>query len=281
MKTLITGSKGMLGRTIVRKLKDLEVIGVDLCNFDIVDAAAVKSAFDTIKPAVVVHCAAQTAVDACESSHDSAFSVNAIGTANVAHAANIRNARLIYISTDYVFSGDSDEPYVEWDAVGPLTVYGRSKLAGEEAVRVHCPNHAILRIAWLYGQGGPSFYHTMKRLGGKTGEALRVVNDQVGNPTSTDSLVPVIRQFMEKEYVGTFHTTCEGEATWYEFTKAIFELTGARRDVIPCSSQEYPRPAPRPRNSRLENMAMRLCGMPKMPHWRQALTSFVEEYPND
>ena len=271
----------MLGRTLKQKLCDFEVDGVDLEDFDIVDTVAVSKAFNEISPHIVLHCAAYTAVDECEASQELAFSINAIGTANIAYASCRCSARLIYISTDYVFSGDSSEPYTEWEAVGPRTVYGRSKLAGEEAVRVHCPNHAILRVAWLYGRGGPSFYHTMKRLGGQAGEALRVVNDQVGNPTSTDSLVPVIRQFIEKEYVGTFHITCEGEATWYEFTKAIFELTGARRGLVPCSSQEFPRPAPRPRNSRLENMAMRLCGMPKMPHWRQALTSFVEEYPND
>jgi dTDP-4-dehydrorhamnose reductase len=218
-----------------------------------------------------------TAVDACESDAGKAYAVNAIGSANVAIACQRRGARLLAISTDYVFGGDLDRPYHEWDAPAPRTVYGASKLAGEQAVRAHCPDHAIVRTAWLYGPGGPSFYHTMLRLGAQQGPPLRVVDDQRGNPTTTDALATAIGWLLERPLAGTFHVSCEGEATWCEFAREIFRLRGLTRALTPCATAEYPRPAPRPANSRLEKRALRLHGLPALPHWREALAQFARD----
>ena len=281
MKVLITGAAGMLGRTLSRKLKGHEVFPVDVEDFDITVLKDVLAAFRDLRPDGVIHCAAMTAVDDCEGKREEAFRLNAVGTANLALASQEISAHLLAISTDYVFSGDLSRPYNEWDEPAPRTVYGESKLAAEQAVRNHCSKHSILRIAWLYGQGGPSFYHSMVKLGALSGEALRVVSDQWGNPTSADSLVPVIEGILEKGCVGTFHCTCEGEANWYEFAREIFRLHRFARDIVACTSEEFPRPAARPRNSRLDNMALRLNALPPMPDWRSALSSFIEEYRDD
>ena len=279
MKVLITGGKGMLGRTLVRQLDGHEVVPVDIDDFDLRDPAATRAAIADTKPDVVIHGAAMTAVDRCETESDLAYAVNAMGSAHVAIAAQAVGARVIAISTDYVFAGTGMSPYHEWDETSPRTVYGASKLAGEQAIRAHCPDHLILRIAWLYGAGGPSFVHTMLRLGAQDDEPLRVVNDQLGNPTSTDAVTAHIRRLLEVPAVGTMHLTCEGETTWYDFTREIFKARGFRRGVNPCSTSEYPRPAPRPANSRLEKRALRLLGLPPMPHWAQALADFLARYP--
>ncbi|MFC1706857.1 dTDP-4-dehydrorhamnose reductase [Planctomycetota bacterium] len=279
MRILVTGAQGMLGRTLMRQLGAHEVTGVDVDDFDITDAAATHAAVVAAKPAVVVHCAAMTAVDGCESAADLAYQVNALGSANVASATARAGARLIAISTDYVFRGDLDRPYHEWDCPDPVTVYGASKLAGEDAVRDHCPNHLIVRIAWLYGPGGPSFVHTMLRLGAEDGAPLKVVDDQRGNPTSTIAVAEHLAQLIELPLAGMLHLTCEGDTTWYGLTQEIFRLAGLSRDLLPCTTAEFPRPAPRPANSRLENRALRLHRLPPMPHWREALAVFLQEYP--
>jgi len=277
MRLLITGAEGMLGRTLMRTLAEVEPIGVDIDECDITDAAAITTLMERIRPDTVLHGAAMTAVDRCESESDLAWRVNAIGTGNVAIAAHRNGARLIAISTDYVFSGDLDRPYHEWDAVGPRSVYGHSKLAGEELVRTHCPDHVIARTAWLYGPGGPSFVHTMLRLGVEDGPPLKIVNDQIGNPTSTVALAGAIRSLLNAPVGGTFHLSCEGEATWYELACEVFASQGLTREVIPCGTQEYPTPAPRPKNSRLEKRALSLHGLPRMPDWRESLHGFLAE----
>ena len=279
MKILITGGKGMLGRTLLRHLTDHELVPVDIEDFDLRDAAATRAAISTVRPDVIIHGAAMTAVDKCETEQDLAFSVNAIGSAHVAIAAHDVGARLLAISTDYVFAGDAASPYHEWDAPDPRTIYGASKLAGENAVRTHCPNHLVLRVAWLYGGGGPSFVHTMLRLGAQGGDPLRVVNDQHGNPTSTDAVAGHIKHLLTVPTVGTLHLTCEDETTWYDFTQAIFRHQGFDRGVEPCSTSEYPRPAPRPANSRLEKRGLRLLGLPPMPTWQETLSRFLTEHP--
>lgn len=279
MKILITGGKGMLGRTLARHLDGHQVLTVDLEDFDLTNPTATRAAVRAANPDIIVHCAAMTAVDKCETERDLAYAVNALGSAHIAIAADDVGARLMAISTDYVFSGTALRPYHEWDETGPRSVYGLSKLAGERAVQIHCPNHLIIRIAWLYGQGGPSFLHTMLRLGAQGGEPLRVVNDQRGNPTSADAVAAHIRELLDVPAVGVMHLTCEGETTWFEFTKAIFEARGFDRPVDPCTTEEYPRPAPRPANSRLEKRALRLLGMPPMPKWQDALSRFVNDYP--
>ena len=278
MKLLITGGKGMLGRTLQNEFKDCEIVIADLPEADITDAAGFDAFLAQNKPDAVIHCAAMTAVDKCESEIEFAYKLNAFGTANVAAACNRHGVRLIAISTDYVFDGDSDRPYNEFDrATGGNTIYGKSKFAGEEAVRTHCPNHAICRISWLYGHGGPSFVHAMMSLADGTRPMLKVVADQHGNPTSTTAVARRLRNILAKpELVGTFHLTCEGEATWFEFAQEIFRLAGKTQAVSPCTTDEFPRPAPRPKNSRLDKMMLRLAGLPPMPDWHDALAEFMK-----
>ncbi len=282
MKLLITGGKGMLGRTLQNEFKDCEIVIADLPEADITDTAGFDAFLAQHKPDAVIHCAAMTAVDKCESEIEFAYKLNAFGTANVAAACNRHGVRLIAISTDYVFDGDSDRPYNEFDrATGGNTIYGKSKFAGEEAVRRHCPNHVICRISWLYGHGGPSFVHAMMSLADGTRPMLKVVADQHGNPTSTTAVARQLRNILAKPgLVGTFHLTCEGEATWFEFAQEIFRLAGKTQAVSPCTTDEFPRPAPRPKNSRLDKMMLRLAGLPPMPDWRDALAEFMKnEFP--
>ena len=278
MKVLLTGGRGMLGRTLVRELGgEFEVIPTDLPEADITDEISLDAVFEQHAPDVVIHCAAMTAVDRCETERDLAFKLNARGTANVAALCNRRGIRLIAISTDYVFDGDSYRPYTEFDcATGGRTAYGQSKFAGEEAVRTLCPNHVIARISWLYGAGGPSFVHTMMSLADGSRPVLKVVADQLGNPTSTTSVARALKGMLNRPNLcGTFHLTCEGEATWAEFAEEIFRLTGKNQKVQPCTTEEFPRPAPRPKNSRLDKMGLRLAELPPMPDWKDALAEFM------
>ena len=282
MKVMLTGGKGMLGRTLVKELAEFEVVATDLPEADITDAVGFERLLQRVQPDVVIHCAAMTAVDKCESQIDLAYKLNAVGTANVAKACYKNHVRLIAISTDYVFTGDSDRPYNEFDpADGGNTIYGKSKFAGEEAVRMYCPDHVICRISWLYGAGGPSFVHAMMSLADGSRPELKVVADQIGNPTSTTAVAKMLRNILNKpELCGTFHMTCEGEASWYDFAGEIFRLAGKNQKVTPCTTEEFPRPAPRPKNSRLDKMMLRLNDLPAMPHWQEALAEFMKnEFP--
>ena len=279
MKILLTGGKGMLGRTLCRELGgDFEVVPTDLPDADITDEDGFDELLKREKPDAVIHCAAATQVDVCEEKIDFAYRLNARGTANVAAACNRNGVRLIAISTDYVFDGDSNRPYSEFDrATGGRTVYGKSKFAGEEQVRALCPNHCICRISWLYGFGGPSFVHAMLKLADGTRPVLKVVADQRGNPTSALAVARELRAVLNRPNLcGTFHMTCEGEATWAEFAEEIFRLAGRAQKVQPCTTEEFPRPAPRPKNSRLDKMGIRLAGLPPMPDWKDALAEFIE-----
>lgn len=283
MKVLLTGGKGMLGRTICRVLgNDVEIIPTDLPEADITDEAGFDRVLKAHRPDAVIHCAAATAVDKCEEAVDFAYKLNARGTANVAAACHRNGVRLIAISTDYVFDGDADRPYNEFDRpTGGNTVYGKSKFAGEEQVRALCPNHCICRISWLYGFGGPSFVHAMLKLADGTRPVLKVVADQHGNPTSALAVARELMGILRRpELCGTFHMTCEGEATWAEFAAEIFRVAGREQRIQPCTTEEFPRPAPRPKNSRLDKMALRLVGLPPMPNWKDALAEFIaQEFP--
>ena len=278
MKILITGGKGMLGRTLQQEFRDCELIIADLPEADITDPAGFDAFLAKASPDVVIHCAAMTAVDKCETEIDFAYRLNAFGTANVAAACHRHQVRLIAISTDYVFEGNADRPYNEFDKPnGGNTIYGKSKFAGEEAIRNHCPDHVICRISWLYGHGGPSFVHAMMNLADGTRPVLKVVADQHGNPTSTTAVARQLRNILtRRELVGTFHMTCEGEATWVEFAAEIFRLAGKDQKIVPCKTEEFPRPAPRPKNSRLDKMMLRLAALPPMPDWHDALAEFMK-----
>ena len=278
MKVLITGANGMLGRTLCRVLKDVEVIPTDRDTMDITKADEVDRVLRQHQPDVVIHCAAMTAVDLCETEKEKAFLINAVGSSNVAFACNEIGVRLIAISTDYVFDGCGEKAYSEYDLPnGGKTVYGQSKWAGEQLIRTHCPNHVIARVAWLYGAGGPSFVHTMIKLADGSRSVLKVVDDQIGNPTSTDAVARAIQEILKHPSIAaTFHLTCEGEVTWCKFAKKIFEIKGIEQTVLPCSTDEYPRPAPRPKNSRLEKLNLRLYGLKSMPKWDDELRAVLE-----
>ncbi|MBO5688301.1 MAG: dTDP-4-dehydrorhamnose reductase [Lentisphaeria bacterium] len=280
MKVLITGGKGMLGRTLQKCWQDWELVIADLPEADICDPAGFDRIIAESKPDAVVHCAGMTQVDRCETESELAYKLNAFGTGVVASACHRHGVRLAAISTDYVFSGDMGRPYHEWDAPAPKTVYGASKLAGEEMVRTHCPDHLVLRIAWLYGVGGPSFVHTIRKAAAE-GKDLKVVRDQIGNPTSAFAVANHLRRLLEiRELTGTFHLTCEGEASWYEFACELTRLAGLSPKIEPCTGKEFPRPAPRPADSRLEKRALRCAGLPAMPDWHDVLAEFMkQEFP--
>lgn len=278
MKVMITGGKGMLGRTVMRVLAGKhEFLVADLPEVDILDERGLFDFVAANRPDVVVHCAAATKVDDCETNADFAYRLNARGSANVAAVCNRSGIRLIAISTDYVFDGDLDRPYDEFDtATGGATVYGKSKFAGEELIRSLCPDHVIMRISWLYGFGGPSFVHAMLKLADGTRPILKVVDDQRGNPTSAIAVARKLDEFLSRPLVrGTFHATCEGEASWAEFAAEIFRVAGKEQKIQPCTTEEFPRPAPRPGNSRLDKRALRISGFAPMPDWKDALREFM------
>ena len=279
MKILITGGKGMLGRTLQRELEGNEIVVADLPEWDITDDTGFVAKVGEVKPALIIHCAAMTKVDDCEAKRDFAFRLNEEGSRNVALAAKVCGARLFAISTDYVFSGEPPkEPWAwsETDIPRPRTVYGASKFAGEQMIQMILPEAVIIRIAWLYGSGGPSFVHTMAKLGAQEGAPLKVVNDQRGNPTSTKAVADVIKFLITKPDVsGIVHGTCEDQCTWYDLTVELFRLLGLKREVVPCTTEEFPRPAPRPHNSALKKSVLNLLGY-RTPNWKDALAEFVK-----
>ena len=279
MKILITGGKGMLGRTLQRELAGHEIIVADLPEWDITDDTGFVAKVCEAKPELIVHCAAMTKVDDCETNRDLAFRLNEDGSRNVALAAKACGARLFAISTDYVFSGEPPrEPWAwsETDIPRPRTVYGASKFAGEQMIQMLLPEAVIIRIAWLYGAGGPSFVHTMAKLGAQEGAPLKVVNDQRGNPTSTKTVADAIKFLMtESDVSGIVHGTCEDQCTWYGLTVELFRLLGLKREVVPCTTEEFPRPAPRPHNSALKKSVLNLLGY-RTPKWQDALAEFVK-----
>ena len=282
MKILITGGYGMLGRTLRRRLAEQghEIAVADLPEWDVTDTDSFSAKLVALHPDVVIHCAAMTKVDDCETNRELAFKLNEEGSRNVALACKMCGARLFAVSTDYAFSGEPPkEPWAwsETDIPRPQTVYGASKFAGEQMVQMILPEAVILRIAWLYGAGGPSFIHTMAKLGAQEGAPLKVVNDQRGNPTSCDTVADAIAFLLTKPYVsGIVHATCEDQCTWYDLAVELFRLLGLKREVVPCTTAEFPRPAPRPKNSALKKSVLNLLGY-RTPNWRDALARFARE----
>ena len=282
---LITGSLGQLGRALTAQLQDKPeyiLILWDVDQLDITDAQAVLDAMERMHPDIVINCAAYTAVDACEEHEDVAFKVNALGARNLAAGAYAVGAKIVHVSTDYVFDGKGNRdkqgnmrPYVEQDLPAPNTAYGRTKLAGEEMVRAQNPRHLILRTAWLYGEGN-NFVRTMLKLA-QNHDSIRVVDDQYGSPTSAEELAKLIVDLMQKPEYGTFHATCAGECSWYAFACKIFELSGVKVQVNPCTTEEYGSPTPRPAYSVLDNRMARLTGAYAMCPWEQALEVYLRQ----
>ena len=278
MKVMVTGARGQLGQDLTRKLAQAghQVIAVDVQDFDLTDSAAVQSAVEAAEPNAIIHCAAYTAVDRAETEPETCCAVNAIGTLNLARAAVRADAKLLYISTDYVFHGDGTEPYEVNDPVGPRSIYGLSKLQGEEAVRSLMTRCFIVRISWVFGAGGKNFIRTMLRLSEDHRE-VRVVNDQVGSPTYTPDLSDFLCQLIVTDKYGIYHATNEGTCTWAELAERTFALAGRDCRVIPVPTSEYPTLARRPLNSRLSKACLDRAGFSRLPPWEDALARFLQE----
>lgn len=263
----------MLGRDVTAELAPRhELRPFAREALDVTDFAQVSETVAEVAPDVIVNCAAYTDVDGCESDPEGAYSGNALAPRHLAVAAHAAGAALLHVSTDYVFPGDAERPYAEFDPVGPATAYGRSKLAGEEAVRAHCPRHYIVRSAWLYGEHGHHFVGTIQKLAAEK-ERLTVVDDQIGNPTWTADLARVIGQLIETGAFGTYHATAEEEVSWHGFATEIVRLSGLSTPVDAVTSDRFPRPAQRPAYSALDNFCLRKLGI-EMPGWRESLEQF-------
>ncbi|MDQ6606941.1 MAG: dTDP-4-dehydrorhamnose reductase [Actinomycetota bacterium] len=276
MRILITGAAGMLGIDvgISAGARGHEVISLARAELDIADAAAVQAQLGDVRPDAVINCAAYTDVDGAESDPASALRVNGDGAGILAAAAYALGAWTIHVSSDYVFDGSKATPYLEFDATGPASAYGRSKLAGERAVAQAAPDaHTIVRSAWLFGAGGPCFPKTILKLAGAR-EELSVVDDQVGCPTFTGHLAEALISLADGERIaGPVHVAGGGRCTWYEFAREIVGRAGAECEVKPCTTAEFPRPAPRPANSSL--ITERGESVPRLPHWRAGLEQFI------
>ncbi len=273
MKILVTGANGQLGREIARQGSEHELVLTDSDVLDITDAVAVRAYFRDVKPDAVIHCAAYTNVDGAESDADGAFRVNVVGAQNIAAGCLATGARMVYVSTDYVFDGQSQMPYRECDQTNPQSVYGSTKLQGEQIVKEILGRHYIIRTAWLYGEGN-NFVGTMLKLA-ETNDTLRVVHDQIGTPTSTVELTKAIFKLLASDAYGTYHGTCQGQCSWYDFACEIFRLTGKNIKVIPVTTDEFPRPAKRPAHSVLDNYMLRMTVGDPMLSWQEALAEYL------
>ena len=274
MKILVTGANGQLGREVARQGVGHELVLTDYDTLDITDSKAVASFMREIKPEAVVHCAAYTNVDGAEADFDGAFRVNVIGAQNVAAGCLETGAKMVYVSTDYVFNGQSEKPYREFDVTNPQSVYGVTKLQGEQLVKEILGRHYILRTAWLYGDGN-NFVRTMLRLA-ENNDTLRVVHDQIGTPTSTVELAKAVFKLLASDAYGTYHGTCQGQCSWYEFACEIFRQASKEVKVIPVTTDEFPRPAKRPAHSVLDNYMLRMTVGDPMSTWQEALQEYLK-----
>jgi dTDP-4-dehydrorhamnose reductase len=278
VKVLITGSKGQLGRELrkqFRKNDEVSLVLTDIDEMDITDIRDVERVLFLHKPDVVINCAAHTAVDLCEDDKENAFIINVKGAENLAVVSNEIDAVIVHISTDYVFDGEGDRPYVEEDNTNPQSVYGKTKLDSERVVIQKNPKHFILRTAWLYGDGR-NFVGTMLELA-KRMDSLKVVDDQIGNPTSAKQVAIAIIKLIETDEYGLYHGTCDGECSWYDFAKRIFEINNIDIEVEPCTTDEFPLRAKRPKYSVLDNKNFRERLGYKFAKWQDAIEEYFQE----
>ncbi|MCX6004845.1 MAG: dTDP-4-dehydrorhamnose reductase [Chloroflexi bacterium] len=284
MKVLITGADGQLGTDLCKVLKNHQLLPLTINDGDITDYFFLEKQFLSYRPDVIINTAAYVRVDDCEDEVDLAFNVNALGARNVAVAAEKIGARLVHISTDYIFGGEDNPrsvPYTEFDDPIPSNTYGKSKLAGETLVRHLCKRHFIVRSSALFGTAGAmgkggNFIETILRLAKERPE-LQVVNDQVFSPTCTRDLADKLVKIMPTELFGIFHITNSGACSWYEFAVEILRLAGIKTPVIPIKSEQYPQKARRPRYSVLDNYQARLLGWDDMRPWQSALVDYMQE----
>ncbi|MBA7509032.1 dTDP-4-dehydrorhamnose reductase [subsurface metagenome] len=275
MKILITGSKGQLGIELIDIApQEHKIFGYDL-DMDITDRFAIESRFLKVKPDLVIHCAAFTDVDGCEGFRDKAFLVNGTGTENLAKVARKYDCEFVYVSTDYVFNGKKDMPYVEEDIPDPVSIYGKSKLAGEEAVTNILEKFYILRTTGIYSRYGKNFVETIIRASENCRE-IEVVDDQVCTPTYSLDVAECIYKLIETGMYGIYHATNDGQCSWYQFTKEIFKILGKRVTVIPVKSGRLGGRASRPSYSVLANLKLEKNKIYFMRHWKEALKGFLE-----
>ncbi|MCM3786615.1 dTDP-4-dehydrorhamnose reductase [Neobacillus mesonae] len=285
MKVLVTGAAGQLGKDVVLLLqkKGCEVLACDRHTLDITDSEQCEAVVSDFLPQAIIHCAAYTAVDAAETDIEGAYLVNATGSRNLTVAAERYQAKMVYISTDYVFNGESSNPYHEYDNTDPKSIYGKSKRAGEILIQSLSSRYFIVRTSWVYGLHGNNFVKTMLKLGQEK-RLLNVVDDQKGSPTYTVDLAAFLYELIQTEKYGIYHASNSGSCTWYEFTKAILEDAGKVLDlkitasVEPCTTDHFPRPAPRPQNSVMEHLSIRTNGFTEMRPWREGLHDFLYEF---
>ncbi|MDR4949473.1 dTDP-4-dehydrorhamnose reductase [Neobacillus cucumis] len=278
MRVVVTGAAGQLGKDVLRELtsRNHNAFGADRSQLDITIEADVMSYISEIKPDVILHCAAYTNVDAAETDEETAYQINALGTENLAKAAKQVGAKLLYVSTDYVFDGTASEPYETDQPTSPLGAYGRTKLAGEQLLQKHLDRFFIVRTAWVFGIYGNNFVKTMIRLGKERGE-VGVVHDQVGSPTYTVDLAKFMVELMETEKYGIYHATNGGVCSWYEFAVEIFKQAGLDVTVNPLTTDQFPRPAKRPAYSVLSKKKIEEQGLTPLRDWKEALAAYLQE----
>lgn len=277
MKVLVTGVKGQLGYDVVKELekRGYQPIGVDRDEMDLMDNTAIRSVIMNLKPEAIIHCAAHTAVDKAEEEVEVCYQINAESVKVIAECAKELDTKLIYISTDYVFDGTKEGEYTETDVPNPINVYGASKLKGEQYVQDLLEKYYIVRISWVFGVNGNNFIKTMRRLGEQLDE-LNVINDQVGSPTYTADLAPLLVDMMETEKYGIYHATNEGCCSWYEFAKEIFKQSGIDVKVNPITTDQYPTKAIRPINSRMSKDKLNNNHFSLLPTWQEALMNYLK-----
>ena len=277
MKLLVTGVKGQLGHDIVKECqkRNIEAVGVDVDEMDITNAKQVDKVIKKNKYDAVVHCAAWTAVDKAEDEIDACTKVNVVGTKNIVKVCKELDIPLMYFSTDYVFDGQGESEWKEYDVRHPLNVYGQTKYEGELAVQT-LNRYFIVRIAWVFGVNGNNFIKTMLRLG-KAHGAVSVVNDQIGSPTYTYDLAKLCVQMIQTNKYGIYHATNEGLCSWYEFACEIFKQAGMNVEVTPVDSTKFPAKAKRPNNSRMSKTMLDKNGFDRLPTWQDALSRYLKE----
>lgn len=282
MRVLVTGAKGQLGTDVMAELKsnNIEAVGIDREELDIVDAKACEEFFDKANAEkridAVIHCAAYTAVDKAEDEQELSYNINALGTKNIATACKKFDMKLMYISTDYVFNGQGERPWEPDDEREPLNVYGRTKYEGELFVEEITKKYFIVRIAWVFGIAGNNFIKTMLKLA-KERDSLTVVDDQIGSPTYTADLSKLLVSMIQTDKYGRYHATNEGYCSWYEFAKEIFKVAGVTINVAAVDSSAYPAKAKRPANSRMEKKKLDEMGFKRLPSWQDATRRYIEE----
>lgn len=276
MKVLVTGVNGQLGYDVVKELEKRghQAVGVDRKEMDLTSTQQIKECIENVNPEAIIHCAAYTAVDKAEEEEELCRRVNAIATKEIVECAKKLDVPMIYISTDYVFDGTKDGEYTEQDTPNPINVYGKTKYEGEVYVQELLEKYYIVRISWVFGENGNNFIDTMLKLA-KDRDEINVINDQVGSPTYTKDLAPLLVDMIETDKYGVYHATNEGYCTWYEFAKEIFKIANIDIKVNPITTKEYPTKAIRPMNSKMSKEKLYYINLKILENWKSAVQKYL------